>query len=742
MHIDVFPGPVGPGRRTGEQREFRGLLEELALRGIDARFVGPEADPVLEAPGEEPPGAGGGAPPGRPAAEAFLLVGLGGDAPTDDAQLVPWLDRARTAAQTGRPLVISGLALDPGTLPEEAVRRLLPAAALVGLRDEASLAVARRLCPEHPGLRVGWEDALLLPRPAPARPPAQDGSTQRHGARHGPGDRQREQEEPVAPPRIVAAVVRPAGPFPPEQLARVLAALLDALVHRTGGTVTLVACGGGPADEQFAADVAALLRGDVERVLAGPEMADEASVRADWVLTTCFRGAALGLAARAVVLPVGPDKYSILSMNGVLGRWGLVDGVVPLAGLLTPGDAAWDTRAAVQQWATEAVAHRGALRAALADAEPAVREAAARWWDDLAGALRGRPPQPAPTAAAAPRGVGAPVVRALRRRYTVPEMPPERPTVTIVLRHREAPARLGGAVDDLLAQTFTDWLLVVVDDGGDPHEVDEALAPRREELAGRVTVLHHRRPLGLAAAANRGLRAGESELVVLHDSAGVWPPTLLQRAVAHLEDPLVADDGVVVPTRARLVAGDGVAAPADGRARADQDVPPDRPGREQLTLTDVLDGDRTAVDSPFLYRRAVHGVLGDYDETLGAAADWEFTLRFLETFTVGLLPACPPGPGDRTDGTSAVRGEVAVRDRHLRQWTTEHGIGLPLYLRRAAAQEAGALHRRLDAAEELALELLDVVRAQSRQIERLERTVAEKGFAAFWRRAWRSLRGR
>ncbi|MEX5257321.1 glycosyltransferase [Kocuria arenosa] len=747
MHIDVLPGPAGPGLRAGAASELHGLLGELALRGLDARLVDPETDPVLPELGGDLPeaGPGNGAPARRPEAEALLLAGLGSDALVDDSQLRPWLDQARTAAEAGRPVVVVGLGLDTGPFPEEAVRRLLSVASLVGVRNEASLAVARRLCPEHPGLRLGWEDALLLPGPpAPARPPAQGGVTdqrreperpaEEHRAPDGATRQRREPEEPAAPPRVVAVVGRPAGPFPPEQVAPVLAALLDALVHRTGGAVTLLACGGASADEEFAADVAALLREDVRRVITDPGEADPAALRADWVLTTCARSAALGLAVHAVVLPVAPDKYSLDSMNGVLSRWGLEDGVVPLAALLTPGDVAWDTRAAVQQWATEAVEHRGAVRAALADAEPAVREAAARWWDDVAGALRGREPEAARGTAAAPRGVGAPVVRALRRRYTVPEVPPERPTVAVVLRHRDGPARLGRAVDDLLAQTFTDWRLVVVNDGGDAAEVDEALASRRDELAGRVTVLRHRRALGPAAAANRGLRAGESELVLLHHGAEPWPPALLQRAVAHLEDPLVTDDGVVVSTRERSGAG--------------QDVPPGRPGRdlvppdrEVLTLTDVLDGDRTAVDSPFLYRRAVHGVLGDYDETLDAAEVWEFTLRFLETFTVGLLPARPPAQRGRTGGSSAARGEPAVRDRHLRQWSAEHGIGLPLYLRRAAAEEAGALHRRLDAAEELAHELLDVVHAQTRQIERLEQVVAGKGFVAFWRRAWRSLRG-
>jgi glycosyltransferase involved in cell wall biosynthesis len=746
MHIDVLPAPGGPELRSGAASELHGLLGELALRGLDARLVDPEAEPGLAAPGGSlpEPGPGSGAPARRPEAEALLLAGLGPDALVDDSQLRPWLDRARTAAETGRPVVVVGLGLDAGAVPEEAVRRLLSAASLVGLRNEASLAVARRLCPEHSGLRIGWEGALLLPRPAaPAGPSEQGGATgqrrepersaEEQQAQDASTGRRREPEEP-APPRVVAAVERPAGPFPPEQVAPVLAALLDALVHRTGGTVTLLACGGASADEEFAADVAALLRDDVRGVLAEPGEADTVALRADWVLTTCARGAALGLAAHAVVLPVAPDKYSFESMNGVLSRWGLEDGVVPLAALLTPGDVAWDTRAAVQQWATEAVEHRGAVRAALADAEPVVREAAARWWDDVAGALRGREPEAAPGTAAPPRGVGAPVVRALRRRYTVPEVPPERPTVAVVLRHRDGPARLGRAVDDLLAQTFADWRLVVVNDGGDAAEVDGALASRRDALAGRATVLRHRRALGPAAAANRGLRAGESEFVVLHHGAEPWPPTLLQRAVAHLEDPLVTDDGVVVSTTERPGAG--------------EDVPPGRPGRdlgppdrEVLTLTDVLDGDRTAVDSPFLYRRAVHGVLGDYDETLDAAEDWEFTLRFLETFSVGLLPARPSAPRARAGGSSAARSELAVRDRHLKQWSAEHGIGLPLYLRRAAAEEAGALHRRLDAAEELAHELLDVVRAQTRQIERLEQVVAEKGFVAFWRRAWRSLLG-
>ncbi|MFI7583890.1 glycosyltransferase [Kocuria sp. M1N1S27] len=790
MRIDVLRSPAGTGHRPWDEHELRSLLGELALRGIEVELVDPagrvtapvpgrgpsesqaesQAEPQSEprsvpqsarGPGSRPgsapaPGSGPGveSPERPPGAEVPLLVSLGADPVGEEPHLRSRLEQVRSAVGAGRPVVVSGLALDPATVPAEALRELLSAASLVGLRDESSLAVARRLCPGHPALRVGWEDALLLPQlEAPSRRPAQE---ERPGVH----------EERV---RIVAAVGAPAGPFSPGEAAPVLAAALDALVHRTEGVVTLLACGGTPADEEFAAGVAALLREDVRWGPAGtdeagtngssadpdedrtvpdegrtvrdegatdpgadradPDAAGAVLRRADYVLTTCGRAAVLGLAAHAVVLPVAPDKYSLTRMDDVLSRWGLHDGVAPLAALLTPGDVAWDTRAAVQQWATEAVEHRGAVRSALADVDPVVRESAARWWDDVVGVLRGGRPPGVREVAAAPRGVGAPVVRSLRRRYTVPGVPPERSTVAVVLRCGHRSGRPARALDDVLAQTFTDWRLVVVDDGGDPVALDELLAQRWDELAGRVTVLHHRRPMGPGAAANRGLRAADSELVVLHDGSDRWSPLVLQGAVARLENPLVADDGVVVRAPGERVPTGG---PGQERVRAD---------RQALTLTDVLDGDLTTVGPTFLYRRAVHGVLGDYDETLDAAADWEFVLRFLETFTAGLLPGDAPLPAEPAGGSPAGSDELAVRDRHLRQWTAENGIGLPLYLRRAVAEEAGGLHRRLDAAEGLAHDLLDVVRAQSLQIERMERTVREKGFVAFCRRLWRSLRG-
>ncbi|MFW6186732.1 MAG: glycosyltransferase family 2 protein, partial [Actinomycetota bacterium] len=332
-----------------------------------------------------------------------------------------------------------------------------------------------------------------------------------------------------------------------------------------------------------------------------------------------------------------------------------------------------------------------------------------------------------------------PVVRALRRRYTVPAAPAARPTVVVVLPTRGRTALPVGALDDVLDQTFTDWRLVVVDDGGDPGAVDELVARHRGRLAGRATVVHHRRALSPGAAANRGLRVADSEFVVLHDAGDPWHPTVLQRAVAHLEDPLVTDDGVLVPVESPPAA---TAATGPGGACELQGGPA-RPGPAALSLVDALDG-APAVPGTFVYRRAVHGVLGDYDETLAGAPDWEFALRFLETFTAGLLAGRPFPLRGRPGEEPGARGrdELLVHERHLRQWTAENGIGLPLYVSRAVGRRTERLAQGLEASQALTRELLDVVRAQSAQLEQLERAVAEKGFTAFWRRLWRRLGGR
>jgi len=109
-----------------------------------------------------------------------------------------------------------------------------------------------------------------------------------------------------------------------------------------------------------------------------------------------------------------------------------------------------------------------------------------------------------------------------------------RTPVAIVLRTRDRPVLLRRALADVCAQAFPGWRLVVVNDGGDPAEVEKLLA-EQPGLGERVTVVHNEVPRGRAVAWNLGLAGADSEYVAVHDDDDTWHPAFLARTVAHLD---------------------------------------------------------------------------------------------------------------------------------------------------------------------------------------------------------------
>jgi glycosyltransferase involved in cell wall biosynthesis len=105
------------------------------------------------------------------------------------------------------------------------------------------------------------------------------------------------------------------------------------------------------------------------------------------------------------------------------------------------------------------------------------------------------------------------------------------PTVTVVMPAYDAAAFIGEAIESVLAQTFTDWQLVVVDDGstdGTPEVVLGYHDPRIRLLR----IAHTGLP---AVARNRGLAASESPYVAFLDADDVWQLQKLERQLALLD---------------------------------------------------------------------------------------------------------------------------------------------------------------------------------------------------------------
>jgi glycosyltransferase involved in cell wall biosynthesis len=111
------------------------------------------------------------------------------------------------------------------------------------------------------------------------------------------------------------------------------------------------------------------------------------------------------------------------------------------------------------------------------------------------------------------------------------------PSVSVIIPFYNTPLRfLADAIESVLAQSYDDWELFLVDDGSD----DEHSAGARSLLAGRDSRLCYlTHPghvnLGMSAARNLGVHHAQGRYVAFLDSDDVWLPHKLTEQVPVLE---------------------------------------------------------------------------------------------------------------------------------------------------------------------------------------------------------------
>jgi len=85
------------------------------------------------------------------------------------------------------------------------------------------------------------------------------------------------------------------------------------------------------------------------------------------------------------------------------------------------------------------------------------------------------------------------------------------------------------AVESILAQTYREIEVIVVDDGSK----DDTL-PRLKQYGDRIRVVSQANA-GPAAARNRGIAVAQGELIAFLDSDDLWLSTKIERQVALLQ---------------------------------------------------------------------------------------------------------------------------------------------------------------------------------------------------------------
>jgi glycosyltransferase involved in cell wall biosynthesis len=183
------------------------------------------------------------------------------------------------------------------------------------------------------------------------------------------------------------------------------------------------------------------------------------------------------------------------------------------------------------------------------------------------------------------------------------------PGVSVVIPAYNAAQYLPAALESVVAQTFSDYEVIVVNDGSpDTHALEAALAPYRS----RVTYLTQPNT-GPSGARNLAIRHSRGTYIAFLDSDDEWMPEFLARQIelAHTSDAaLVYCDGVIV------------GGTTDGRRLMEM-----APSHPEVTLERLISEECVVLTSCTVARRDTLLEAGLFDERFRRAEDAHLWLR-------------------------------------------------------------------------------------------------------------------
>jgi glycosyltransferase involved in cell wall biosynthesis len=183
------------------------------------------------------------------------------------------------------------------------------------------------------------------------------------------------------------------------------------------------------------------------------------------------------------------------------------------------------------------------------------------------------------------------------------------PVVSVVLPLYQTRAFVAEAIDSVLAQTYGDFELIVIDDGSD--DGGEVIANGYPSRDSRVAYFRQENA-GLASARNSALTRAKGSYVAFLDSDDVWLPHRLESQLGRVRPDTVihGDARVIGPgTHADQRISSGVAQPALSD-----------------TFASLLAENHIAVLTALVPRELIASV-GGFDVTLRSAEDYDLWLR-------------------------------------------------------------------------------------------------------------------
>ncbi|MFC0213244.1 glycosyltransferase family 2 protein [Paenibacillus chartarius] len=201
--------------------------------------------------------------------------------------------------------------------------------------------------------------------------------------------------------------------------------------------------------------------------------------------------------------------------------------------------------------------------------------------------------------------------------------------VAVITRTKNRNILLKRALESVTRQTHENWVMVIVNDGGEPNAVNELVNKYNTE--GKIITIHNPESVGMEAASNIGIKKVESDYIVIHDDDDSWHPTFLERTVNHLTNVEKSKNVKGVITHSTRII-----------ERIENDTviidfkEPYNTWINSVTLYRMAAGNVFPPIS-FVFKREVIDEIGLYREDLPVLGDWDFHLRFIEKYNIDVI---------------------------------------------------------------------------------------------------------
>ena len=190
------------------------------------------------------------------------------------------------------------------------------------------------------------------------------------------------------------------------------------------------------------------------------------------------------------------------------------------------------------------------------------------------------------------------------------------PTVSIVLPCYNGAGFLAQSIDSVIAQTFTDWELIIVNDCSKDNSLE--IMQQYAEKDSRIRIIDNETNLKLPGALNRGFQEAKGKYLTWTSHDNRMAPTMLEEFVNYLD--ANQDKGLVTACYAAFSLKTG----------------------EQLYEVHHPDPQLhlplyNCVCYAFMYRRKVLETVGDYDTTLFLVEDYDYWVRIWQKYPIGKI---------------------------------------------------------------------------------------------------------